>query len=384
MPGKATITQLRLSGSELDALIEELNRAATENSGPSKREMRRWSMTGDKAVLTIADSVGAKKHLLIIPRDISTSGMGCLNGVFIHLGTNCVVSLRDRHGKTRSLVGTVARCQHLKGSVHEVGIRFKDPINPEEFREFHNEHIFHRESVQLDKLRGHILVIEESMMDQKLYAAFFKNTSIELSFAKDAKSGVAMLSESPDLVIVNSMLSDKSGLDLIGEICDSGYAKPILLMSTDSSAATRTAALQAGASEVLIKPVTADLFHRAAAEYLMGGSGRGPIHAVRDASVISNEMVDEFVQELHKLAHELNTLIRANAYDDVRARTNMIKGSASGYGFKGVTEVAEAAMRTLDATMSIEESTMQLRELISACQRTVPSSVAGAGDELAE
>ena len=55
MPGKATITQLRLSGSELDALIEELNRAATENSGPSKREMRRWSMTGDKAVLTIAD-----------------------------------------------------------------------------------------------------------------------------------------------------------------------------------------------------------------------------------------------------------------------------------------------------------------------------------------
>lgn len=384
MPGKATITQLRLSGSELDALIEELNRAATENSGPSKREMRRWSMTGDKAVLTIADSVGAKKHLLIIPRDISTSGMGCLNGVFIHLGTKCVVSLRDRHGKTRSLVGTIARCQHLKGSVHEVGIRFKDPINPEEFREFHNEHIFHRESVQLDKLRGHILVIEESMMDQKLYAAFFKNTSIELSFAKDAKSGVAMLSESPDLVIVNSMLSDKSGLDLIGEICDSGYAKPILLMSTDSSAATRTAALQAGASEVLIKPVTADLFHRAAAEYLMGGSGRGPIHAVRDASVISNEMVDEFVQELHKLAHELNTLIRANAYDDVRARTNMIKGSASGYGFKGVTEVAEAAMRTLDATMSIEESTMQLRELISACQRTVPSSVAGAGDKLAE
>ena len=384
MPGKATITQLRLSGSELDALIEELNRAATENSGPSKREMRRWSMTGDKAVLTIADSVGAKKHLLIIPRDISTSGMGCLNGVFIHLGTKCVVSLRDRHGKTRSLVGIVARCQHLKGSVHEVGIRFKEPINPEEFREFHNEHIFHRESVQLDKLRGHILVIEESMMDQKLYAAFFKNTSIELSFAKDAKSGVAMLSESPDLVIVNSMLSDKSGLDLIGEICDSGYAKPILLMSTDSSAATRTAALQAGASEVLIKPVTADLFHRAAAEYLMGGSGRGPIHAVRDASVISNEMVDEFVQELHKLAHELNTLIRANAYDDVRARTNMIKGSASGYGFKGVTEVAETAMRTLDATMSIKESTMQLRELISACQRTVPSSVAGAGDELAE
>ncbi|MEZ6210341.1 MAG: response regulator [Phycisphaerales bacterium] len=384
MPGKATITQLRLSGSELDALIEELNRAATENSGPSKREMRRWSMTGDKAVLTIADSVGAKKHLLIIPRDISTSGMGCLNGVFIHLGTKCVVSLRDRHGKTRSLVGIVARCQHLKGSVHEVGIRFKEPINPEEFREFHNEHIFHRESVQLDKLRGHILVIEESMMDQKLYAAFFKNTSIELSFAKDAKSGVAMLSESPDLVIVNSMLSDKSGLDLIGEICDSGYAKPILLMSTDSSAATRTAALQAGASEVLIKPVTADLFHRAAAEYLMGGSGRGPIHAVRDASVISNEMVDEFVQELHKLAHELNTLIRANAYDDVRARTNMIKGSASGYGFKGVTEVAETAMRTLDATMSIEESTMQLRELISACQRTVPSSVAAAGDELAE
>jgi len=384
MGGKATISELRLSNAELEALIEELDRADTENNAPSKREMRRWSMTGTKAVMTIADSVGAKKHLLIIPRNISTTGLGCINGMFIHLGTNCVVSLRDRHGKTRSLVGTVARCKHIKGSIHEVGVRFRDPINPEEFREFHNEHIFHRESVQLDKLHGHILIIEESMMDQKLYAAYFKRTSIELSFARDATSGLSMLSDSPDLVIVSGALPDKSGLDLISDICETGFVKPILLMSTDASASTRTAALQAGASEILVKPVSAELMHRAAAEYLMGGSGRGPIHAVRDASVISNEMVDEFVRELHKLAHELNTLIRANAYDDVRTRTNMIKGAASGYGFKGVTEVAETAMRTLDATMSIKESTMQLRELISACQRTVPSSVAAAGDELAE
>lgn len=373
MSERPSVTPIRIRNSELEQILEEMERATGSDTGASKRAMRRWSMKGVKAVLTLTDSMGQQKHQMAVPRNLSTTGIGCVTGSFTHVGTRCVVSLRDRRGSVRSIAGKVMRCKHVRGSLHDVGVNFDAPVRPEDFREFNDEYQFHRENVQLDQLRGVILVIEDSIMDQKLLAAYFKNSPLELTFTRDAASGMSVLSEAPDMVIVDYHLPDMRGTELVKNIRASGYVRPVILLSTDDSPAVRREAEEAGASEVLIKPVTAGLIHQAAAEYLMGGSGRGTIRAERDPAVVTNEMVDEFVRELHRLAHELAALVRENAVEEVRVRANQIRGSASGYGFGGISDLASAAIKSLDATASLEESSAQLRELISACQRAVPT-----------
>lgn len=373
MPDKPSVTPIRVRNIELEQILEEMERSSGSDAGASKRLMRRWSIKGVKAVLTLTDSMGQQKHQMAVPRNLSTMGIGCITGSFIHVGTRCVVSLRDRRGGVRSLPGKVMRCKHVRGSLHDIGVNFDVEIQPEDFREFHDEHQFHRENVQLADLRGVILVIESSILDQKLLAAYFKNSALELTFARDASSGLSVLSESPDMVILDYHLPDQSGTDLIKSIRDAGYVKPIIMLTSDDSISIRKAAEQAGVSEVLTKPVSADLIHQAAAEYLMGGAGRGTIRAVRDSAMVTDEMVDEFVQELHKLAHELGTLVKDNALDAVKSRMNQIRGSASGYGFGQITDLATAAIKSLNATKSLEDSSAQLRELISACQRAVPT-----------
>lgn len=197
MSGKQIFNSLRLKDADLDALITELERNSASFAGSTKREMRRWSMNGCRAVLTIFDSIGTPRHALTLPRNISTTGFGCVHGAYLHVGTRCILSMRDVRGASRSLPGRIVRCKHFKGHLHEVGVQLDEAVRPEDFRPFKDEHVFHREQVDLASLRGAILFVEGSLLDQKLAAAFFKQSSIELLFARDARTGLEMLAESP-------------------------------------------------------------------------------------------------------------------------------------------------------------------------------------------
>lgn len=378
MSDKPMINSLRLKDAELDTLLAELERNTTGWGGNSKREMRRWGLGGVRAVVTIVEGMGTQRHALTIPRNISTTGMGCVHGAFLHIGTRCFLSLRDMSGAARSISGTVVRCKHLRGLLHEVGIKFDSPVRPEDFREFNDEHVFHREHVDLSTLRGVVLIVENSVLDQKLVAAFFKQSSLELIYARDAKTGLELLGESPDLVFVDHGLPDMPGVEFIREATHSGFAKPMILMTADSSPGLRSAAAEAGAVEVLVKPLGADLMRRAAAEYLISGSsgsrGRGTIVSERDPQIIDAPMVDEYVKELHRLAHELGQLLRAEDAQGIRGKANFIRGTAEGYGFKVVTDAATQVVSRLDASSNASDSVAEIRHLISVCQRTVPST----------
>lgn len=379
MSDKPMINSLRLKDAELDTLLAELDRNSGGWGGSSKRQMRRWGLDGLRAVLTIIESMGVPRHSLTIPRNISTTGMGCVHGSFLHIGTRCILSVRDVKGAARSLPGSVVRCKHIKGHLHEIGLKFDVSIRPEDFREFNDEHVFHREHVDMSCLRGVVLVVENSLLDQKLIAAYFKQSALELMFARDAKTGLEMLGESPDLVIVDQSLPDGQGVDFISEATHAGFARPIILTTSDASPVLRSAALEAGAVEILIKPLTADLMRRAAAEYLISGSGgargRGTIASERDPSIIDNAMVDEYVKELHRLAHEMGQLLRSEDIKGLRERASFIRGTAAGYGFGIVTDAAANAVQGLDTCTALHECSGEVRVLISACQRTMSSAI---------
>lgn len=119
---------LRLNQRELHKLLETLEQRDGEDKSPD-REFVRWSYRVESVNLVIEHSSGNKVNLPVATRNISRGGISILHSAFMHTGTPCEILLRLPGGNTQSVQGTVRRCAHLTGRVHEIGIQFKNQIS---------------------------------------------------------------------------------------------------------------------------------------------------------------------------------------------------------------------------------------------------------------
>ncbi len=107
-----------------------------------------------------------------------------------------------------------------------------------------------------------ILVVE----DQAKMANFLKKGLQEVGYAVDvAESGTAaesfMSQGDYDLVVLDVMLPDQSGIDTARHIRRDGYEGPILMVTALSTTKDKVNGLDAGADDYLTKPYSFDELH---------------------------------------------------------------------------------------------------------------------------
>lgn len=107
-----------------------------------------------------------------------------------------------------------------------------------------------------------ILVVE----DQAKMANFLKKGLQEVGYAVDvAESGAAaesfMAQGEYDLVVLDVMLPDQSGIDTARHIRRDGYEGPILMVTALSTTKDKVNGLDAGADDYLTKPYSFDELH---------------------------------------------------------------------------------------------------------------------------
>ncbi len=381
MTNPAVNDSIRLPQHELEQLLSDMNRTAgiTVNS---QRRTRRWPMPPTKAVLTVMDAAKRVSHHLVVPRNLSSGGISFLLGGFAYKGTRCTVTLRGLDGKAHAVPATITRCQHVRGRLHDVGAAFDTGVKARDFIDFGDQHAFSVERVDVSSLKGSLLVIEDSRADQRLYAHHFKGSGLDLQFAQDGDTGLQCLADLPDVVFTDHQLPDMTGIELITKARASGYSGPMVLITADTGPGLRAAAIAAGASEMLQKPFTPSLLHQAAAEFLLAtgpgscGSGARSLSAkmisTADEHSASREMVSDYVADLQSNADRLASLLETEDVASMRAVVLQLKGSASGYGFESLTQIAAEAARVLDACQSVAESAKEIRLLVAACRSARP------------
>jgi DNA-binding response OmpR family regulator len=104
-----------------------------------------------------------------------------------------------------------------------------------------------------------LLVIE----DQRKMASFIKKglseTGYSVDLAETGSAGEALASENDyDLIILDVMLPDQSGLDTSRHLRQEGYEGPILMLTALSSTKDKVNGLDAGADDYLTKPFAFD------------------------------------------------------------------------------------------------------------------------------
>jgi len=105
----------------------------------------------------------------------------------------------------------------------------------------------------------HILIVEDEPEIRKMVCFALKNASYETSEAENSEQALRLLVDKrPDLIIVDWMLPDISGIKLIRKIRQREIHQqtPIIMLTARSEEEDKVSGLDAGADDYMTKPVS--------------------------------------------------------------------------------------------------------------------------------
>jgi len=140
----------------------------------------------------------------------------------------------------------------------------------------------------MTSVRPKILVIDDEPPIRKLLRMGLTTQDYEVLEASNGKTGLEMLVQKPDLVILDLGLPDIQGLELLRTIRSRNEGVPIVVLSSRGDEAGKVQALDLGADDYVTKPFGMDELlarMRAALRHQLQVHGERPIFRVGDLSV---------------------------------------------------------------------------------------------------
>lgn len=108
-----------------------------------------------------------------------------------------------------------------------------------------------------------VLIVDDSKLDQQLLSQVLsRKTSHKIISANNANDALTLLQQNPiDLILLDNMLPDRSGLDVLKEIRATHNAMnlPIIMITGKTETSDVVEALQAGANDYIAKPVNFEI-----------------------------------------------------------------------------------------------------------------------------
>ncbi|MEM9167080.1 MAG: response regulator [Planctomycetota bacterium] len=340
---------------------------ASGDAANLKRIHVRWPFRQESVCLRLFENLGAKREFRVAARNLSNGGVSLLHNSYIYPGTECEVDL-PTHGEKEliSIGGTVNRCQHISGVVHEIGMGFKEPVDTRHFLSMDDMPAYYSlEMIDAAKLEGTLLHIEDSALDRRLFAHYLADTRVIIKSAATIKEASEKAHENFDLIILDRTLPDGDGIAFAKDLRESGILTPIIVLTADTSPDTARGFADAEVSGLLTKPVDQGTLLRAITEFLgLNQDGRS---APDDGGMA--ELAETFIAELTPMIEQIR---KARQDEDAMAAYTValrIKGTAPALGYDRLANVADRTASVLAASMSCEESSRQIDTLLDACER---------------
>lgn len=116
----------------------------------------------------------------------------------------------------------------------------------------------YREQGMKEEKRLKLLIVDDSKFTQKVEGNLFKEVvpNLEIYFANDGKEGVQKYSEiHPDLTIVDLLMPNMTGMELLKEIKDIDEDAKMVVVSADVQEKVKQEAYDLGALAFVNKPI---------------------------------------------------------------------------------------------------------------------------------
>jgi len=363
---------LGLTGQELDNLYNVLDAGANGRTH-RRRQATRLMYRYDNVPLEIIQPGGGQTIIRVACRNLSRGGLGFLHSAFVHTGTRVVATLMSRTGESVRFPGKIVRCSHVTRHIHDVGVKFDDPVTVRDFMSTDTlNQAFTCEVVEPSELKGVALVIAEYRIEQACVLSMLRETSMDFVTAASVEEGISHARKGVEVIICDDAFERSSGIEFVARARKSGIRTPVILMSGDASEANLDAIRKSDVDAFLAKPLNHDLLLRAIAEFLLVSTNRletaSPVYSSLPPNSPLADLADDFVEDLKTFADDLEQLAQGNDLTSIRKRALRIGGPATSLGFGPIANLSAALVGSLDATQSVEESIVALNTLVSACR----------------
>lgn len=311
----------------------------------------------------------------VLPRDLSSTGVGFLHGSFMHVDSDCVVSMPTLTGEWIDTPGNVVCCQHVQGKVHEIGVHFRQQIDPTRFLTSGEDDEAHS-GAGLPALTGSVLCVEDSQEDRNLVRFMLDRISVKVLVSSSVEEAVAMIETGVqvDLILTAHHAETLDGLKLAKALRDQGCQSPIILMTADESAQLRADAVAHGCNAILTRPfdvgtLLSVLLPHLHPQHDVIKESDGAPHGSRlwsDESM--RPLIQSYLLSLTKQVRQLQQTLSGNdQIEAARAVCLQIKGSAGGYGFDLIGHAAQNLIGLIDADDHSAQVQQQFQEVVRMC-----------------
>ncbi len=378
MPGppdkKRYIRGLRLSKGEQEALLTHMDMRARSYGGSNVRRAERHNYRPEDGLqVQLFHPGGVEADLVVVPRNLSSSGVAFLHSSYVHLGTVCMVILQTVDGEIHGLRGEVIRCTHYRGNVHEVAVKFDDAITVGRYLAAYDGPTGQESlPVQLARKPDKVLYVEDSPDDADLVTFFLGKRGVDVHTVGTASDALNCLADyDPDVVLVDLNLPDMSGIKLIGALREKNTSVPIVVVTAEDAEDAQEKALRAGATAFLRKPFTQAALSEVLETHLPSWSDEDdspePIQSSMWSDREMRPLILRFLDRLEQKRRKLIKLLDAEDRDRLQQLCSEIKGSAKGFGYGQISRTAREVQQLATAGVPFVEMREQVQELAKLC-----------------
>ncbi len=358
----------------LEELLNELDNGPGESEAAKRRDFVRWPFRQTSIKMRLTQALGMTSEIAVACRNLSCGGASLLHCSYLHPGSKVRIALPQLHGGVIEVGGEICRCKHVRGVIHEIGVKFTRKIETKDYLPSDEKaNMFSLERVEPERLHGTIVHVDDSPMDRRLIQHYLRGTQIRLRQTEDPEEAFRWIQEGCDLAFIDVDLGAdrESGFSIVKRLRSASCITPLVLLTADFDS-TMGARPEHRTEASLIKPVTQELVLRAIAEFLLMGAGTGPIYPTLATGHPNLALIDGFLADLRSSAGALSAAIDAGDFGRCRSTCSSIMGTAPAMGFPSLGLAAEQAAAQLAQTNNVRESTAALRAVLSTCDRVRP------------
>lgn len=362
LPPNVPQNSLGLSMRDLDALldrIDDLEKPLGSKRTHTRRPFRRSALT------LHVEQPGGRSTVAVAGRNLSPWGLCVLHRAYLHVGTLCTVDLPLVAGGEAPVSGKVIRCIHREGVIHDLGIRFNHriSINDHDRLDHFSRWLPTLERVDPTELRGSLLLVEDSAADARLVRHILSETGVSVTVVGSREAALQRAPQGFDVIVSDHNLGDGDAGQIIAELSARNIATPVIVATAETNPAIRAKICRVPAAAFVAKPYDGSFLVRLLAEFLgperaQSGVGVGSLAGASVAAVLDDLLGD---------ALKIQSAIATGNAENVRRLCVSMRSTAQALNMAPVLSAAEFAVKSLTASMSVDESAAALSSLVHAC-----------------
>lgn len=312
-----------LGRQELEELLDALDRREEAQYGAVRREPR-YPYRHYDVKLHIIEPSGTQRTIRVITRNLSNHGLAFVHAGFLYPGTRCTADLITADNAWQRVGGVVVRCTLISGKLHDLGVRFDEPIDASRFVAF--------------TLSARILLVEDSPTIARMTRHVLEKVGAQTEVVSSGDEAIERATSEPfDLILMDLEMPERDGLATTQELRKRGLRVPIIAYTNLEGADVRQRCLEAGCDEYLCRPAPRHVLLQTLRRFLGDGA---PIYSSYADDEEMHDLIVAFVKELPDMLERCQQAVRDQDADGLLHIVREIKGAAGGHGFDPLARAA--------------------------------------------